>query len=78
MPIHEYACAKCHEEFEEIVFSADEVVPCPKCGSDETQKLMSCCRSKVGCDGFGQSTGAPSSSASGCAGCSGGNCASCG
>ncbi len=41
MPIYEYICADCENEFEELVFSRDETPPCPKCGSKNVTKLMS-------------------------------------
>ena len=81
MPIFEYTCKKCKKQFEELVFGQDEAVPCPYCGSAKTEKLMSCCRSKMG-GGPGDSIGsaapaAPSApSGGGCAGCSGGSCSS--
>ena len=42
MPLYEYQCPKCGEQFEEIVpFSrADEVV-CEKCGYEKPERLMS-------------------------------------
>lgn len=85
MPIFEYRCDECGNEFEELVFDREECPPCPKCQSEKTGKLMSAVRSKVG--GFSPDTGsagdtgasaAPAASSSGCAGCSGGNCSSCG
>lgn len=79
MPIFEYACEKCGNEFEEIVFGSNDTVKCPACGSDKTGKLMSCCRHKSG--GAAPDLGAvPSmpSSGGGCSGCSGGNCSTCG
>ena len=45
MPMYEYRCNKCGEIFEELVSSDDEKVPCPKCGSTETEKLLSACAS---------------------------------
>ncbi|EGB14881.1 regulatory protein, FmdB family [Pseudodesulfovibrio mercurii] len=51
MPIYEYVCKQCGREFEELVFNAEEPVVCPKCGSTETEKLMSACATKV--DGGG-------------------------
>ena len=73
MPIYEYHCNACREEFEELVYG-DEAPPCPQCGSGETCKLMSRpCYHMTGSDG-----GAPASSRGACAGCSGGNCATCG
>lgn len=82
MPIFEYTCKKCKNQFEELVFGEGEPVPCPKCGSEKTQKLMSCCRSKVGGGpGGGDDAPAPAAPAparSGCGGCSGGSCSTCG
>ncbi len=84
MPIFEYVCKRCNNQFEELVFSQDEQTVCPSCGSTKTEKLMSCCRSKVAGAGGGsaEDTGAsaspaPAPSRGGCAGCSGGSCASC-
>lgn len=76
MPIYEYSCQKCGRDFEELVF--DETPPtCPYCGSNDTQKLMSCCaRRRNGAEGGEYA--ASTSGGGGCAGCSGGNCASCG
>ncbi len=76
MPIYEYNCKKCGHEFEEIVYG-EGTPECPKCGSTETQKLMSCCVHHGGGTG-GSEYSAPVSSGGGCHGCSGGNCASCG
>ena len=75
MPIYEYQCKACKEEFEELAFG-DAAPPCPSCGSGKTRKLMSRpCRHRAGDDGYVPSS---SSSGGGCAGCSGGNCAACG
>jgi len=43
MPIYEYKCTKCGNEFEELVSSQDELPPCPKCESKKVEKLMSAC-----------------------------------
>ena len=44
MPIYEYRCEKCQEEFERLVFAGDtDEVICPKCGSAEVNRLMSAC-----------------------------------
>ena len=48
MPIFEYKCDDCGREFEELVFDQDETPACPRCGSEKTGKLMSCCRFKSG------------------------------
>ncbi len=82
MPIFEYVCKRCKNQFEELVFGQDEEAVCPSCGSTKTQKLMSCCRSKTGGPGGGDEApaaqAAPARSGGGCAGCSGGSCSTCG
>lgn len=86
MPIFEYKCADCGHEFEELVFDRDECPPCPKCQSEETGKLMSAVRSRVGggasapaeSSAGGDEGGLSSSVSSPCSGCSGGDCSSCG
>jgi putative FmdB family regulatory protein len=42
MPIYEFKCERCGEEFERVVFASDsDPVNCPKCDSGETRKLLS-------------------------------------
>lgn len=42
MPIYEYHCNKCEANFEELQkISAEPVAICPKCGSDDTKRLIS-------------------------------------
>ena len=78
MPIYEFNCPKCKTVFEELVFGQD-APPCPKCGSEKTEKLLS--RPTLHMQGepnrVGQQVSFPSSGG-GCAGCSGGSCSSCG
>ncbi len=38
MPIYEYKCENCGDDFECIVFRTDEAVECPKCGSAESEE----------------------------------------
>jgi len=38
MPLYEYICPNCSEEFEKIV-SSDQVVQCPKCGREAKKKV---------------------------------------
>lgn len=86
MPIYEFKCRECGEEFEEIVLGADDTVTCPKCKSTAAEQLMSrCCYKSAGdAPASGGEDSAPKpqyrgiGSGSGCAGCSGGNCSSCG
>ncbi len=75
MPIYEYVCNACGEEFEQLVFSSDEVIKCRSCGSGDTTKKMSAFAMKCG-DRF-VGTGKKASSG-GCAGCTSTNCSSCG
>ncbi len=43
MPIFEYECETCHQNFERLVFNDKEKkISCPCCGSIETRKLISC------------------------------------
>ncbi len=42
MPMYEYTCKECNEEFEELVsLSEKENPPCPRCNSKNTEKKMS-------------------------------------
>ena len=43
MPIYEFICRQCGQEFEKIVFVSDEgkTFSCPSCGNRKTEKLMS-------------------------------------
>jgi putative FmdB family regulatory protein len=69
MPIYEYQCCSCNEEFEKLVFGNKEV-ECPKCSSRDVRKKLST---------FGM-TGVEkpfAGSSSGCASCSKGSCTSC-
>ncbi len=58
MPLYEYKCKKCGNSFEELVFG-EEKVKCPKCGSEEVEKLLS-----VFSSGGGESKTTTSSSTS--------------
>jgi putative FmdB family regulatory protein len=42
MPIFEYLCESCGNQFEQLCLkSDDEVNQCPKCGAEKVKKLMS-------------------------------------
>ena len=74
MPIFEFKCNKCENEFETILFRSDDTVKCPDCGSEKVIKLLSTCSFKSS-----SSTGEVTSSAgsSACSSCSSGNCSTC-
>jgi len=74
MPIYEYQCKKCGEEFECIVFG-NEKPGCPSCQSKNICKNMSAC-GFISRGSSGQTT-SRSAGASGCGGCSASSCAGC-
>ena len=39
MPLYDFSCARCGEEFEELV-SAGESPDCPKCSSSEIERKL--------------------------------------
>ena len=41
MPLFEYQCAACGEEFEELVSGKNEKVTCPECKSDNVSRKLS-------------------------------------
>lgn len=42
MPLFEYRCSDCEEQFEELVsYSESNDVTCPHCGGHHTEKLVS-------------------------------------
>jgi len=72
MPIYEFVCTECKNNFEKLVKNSKQKVPCPKCGSKKVEKKFSAFGMKVG-DNF------TSSVSSGCASCNPapGACSSC-
>jgi len=74
MPIYEYVCEKCGNEFELIVFNKEEAPNCPKCGAENPVKKMSSFGFAVGYK-FKPST---SGSQGSCSSCGSSNCSSCG
>lgn len=69
MPIFEYRCEECKEEFEELVFGSQEVA-CPNCGSRSVSKKLSI----FGMSGVEKPF---AGSSSGCTSCSKSTCSSC-
>ena len=74
MPIYEYHCKSCGEDFECLVFG-NEKPECASCNSKKVEKLMSACGFVSKGSGGSVKTAAADSS---CSGCSSGSCASCG
>ncbi|OPL17325.1 MAG: FmdB family transcriptional regulator [delta proteobacterium ML8_D] len=73
MPIFEYICNECGEEFEELVLGSRADIKCPKCDSLRAQKKVSSFAFKTGHKFVG--TGKKSSGR--CKGCTSSNCSSC-
>lgn len=76
MPIFEYECCNCCEQFERLVFRSDEPVSCPKCDSSDVHRMMSVFGFKSGGD-KGVASSRMGSGASSCTGCAGGSCSTC-
>lgn len=72
MPIYEFHCTGCGENFEELVLGQSSDITCPKCKGSEVKKLMSAFAFKSG------SSFVSSSSGSGCGTCSSHSCSTCG
>ena len=75
MPIYEYHCCSCGNDFECLVFGSEKP-NCPECESGDVCKQMSVCgfMSK----GSGGETVSKSAGSSACAGCSATSCSTCG
>lgn len=72
MPIYEFHCSGCGENFEELVMGQASTINCPKCKGSEIRKLMSAFAFKAG-ENF-----VSSAAGSGCGSCSTHNCGTCG
>lgn len=75
MPIYEYHCEKCGQDFECLIFKTDAKPHCSSCNSPKVNRLMSACGfvSK----GAGGETVSASASSSSCGGCTASSCAGC-
>ena len=74
MPIFEFHCQACNQDFEKLVFGSDPQVECPFCSQSKVTKLMSPCAAKVGY----KFTAASSPTAGSCSSCPSGSCNTCG
>jgi putative FmdB family regulatory protein len=66
MPIYEIVCNVCKRNSEVLVMGSDPNMPCPHCGSLETNKIMSPTSSLTG----SESQGLPGPRDTGCCGSS--------
>ena len=71
MPIYEFKCLKCENFFELLIMNDEETLElgCPKCKSDEFERVMSATNYAMGA-GSGAKPGLSSTSRT----CSGGSC----
>ncbi len=73
MPIYEFTCLDCRQQFEELCAMGCNSVPCPKCASHNTQKRISVFSAKsISSEGIQPIGGSHS-----CGTCHGGSCATC-
>ncbi len=61
MPIFEFECSSCHDQFDELVRNAEAVkdVTCPQCGSRRVKKKLSTFASKISGGAAGQAGSGP-------------------
>ncbi|MBW1678898.1 MAG: zinc ribbon domain-containing protein [Deltaproteobacteria bacterium] len=71
MPIYEFRCLDCGEEFEELILSSNSQVFCKQCQSARIEKLISAVSFKSG-GGFTSAT-----DSSTCSTCSAKSCGTC-
>jgi putative FmdB family regulatory protein len=73
MPIYEYMCKKCGDEFEVLIFNKDERPSCPSCGAKRPTRKMSSFGFSAGQKFKSSSTGTGSA----CGSCGSSNCSNC-
>ncbi|HSR53134.1 MAG TPA: zinc ribbon domain-containing protein [Acidobacteriota bacterium] len=65
MPIFEYRCPRCGEQFEKIVMGSSSSVECPACSSTEVEKMISSFAAQSRSDGRACRAGDPAACAGG-------------
>ena len=71
MPIYEYVCNDCGQEYERIVMGKGNAITCPKCASAKHTLKLSVFAAPAG---SGKSSSGPSSGFNPGGGCCGGSC----
>lgn len=71
MPIYEFRCQDCEQDFEKIILGSANEVKCPHCQSDRVIKKISAFSFKSG------SKFVSSSTSGGCSSCSSPHCSTC-
>ena len=74
MPIFEYHCPSCDEDFEKIVFNDKTKVRCPRCEGSKVTKKVSTFSFK---SGSGNVASSSSSTSAGCSSCASHHCSTC-
>ena len=72
MPIFEFHCRDCQDDFEKIVLGSDAKIKCPRCESSKVRKKLSSFSFKSGSKSV-----SASKSGGGCSGCSSHHCGTC-
>ncbi|MBF0228543.1 MAG: zinc ribbon domain-containing protein [Desulfamplus sp.] len=78
MPIYEYRCKTCGNNFEKLVIGSD-IPSCPACHSNDLNKLMSACGFiSITPSGAAGAVQTKTSAGTSCSGCSATSCGTCG
>ncbi len=73
MPVYEYLCKKCGEDFEYLIRSGSDVPACPKCDGEKLEKKFS----SFGFRSAGKDSVDTKSGSSSCSSCSSKSCTTC-
>jgi putative FmdB family regulatory protein len=73
MPIYEYECQACGQEFEKLVLNNSQLITCPNCQSEQVTKQFSVFSGRSGGKSIDTSSGGAA-----CGSCSSKSCSTCG